>query len=68
MNIVNKTVEDIENEMKDLYPKKELAYIDYSENSGDNSGIRERLWYEFEDYRNRWNKLVKQRKSLLEKV
>jgi len=65
---VNKTVEDIENEMKDLYPKKELAYIDYSENSGDNSGIRERLWYEFEDYRNRWNKLVKQRKSLLEKV
>ena len=66
MNQVDKRiVEDIENEMRDLYPKKELAYMDYSENTGDTSGLRERLWYEFEDYKNRWNKLVIERKELL---
>ena len=63
-----KTIEDIEQEMKDLHPKKELAYMDYCDNTGDNSGLRERLWDEFEQYRDRWNELVEERlKTLIER-
>lgn len=61
-----RTVKDIEQELKDLYPKKELAYLDYLDNTGDNSGLRERFWDEFDNYRNQWNKLVKERKELIE--
>ena len=60
-----RTVEDIENEMRELHPKKELAYLDYCDNTGDTSGLRERLWSEFERYRNRWNVLVEERKLSL---
>ena len=59
-----KTIDDIEKEMKELYPKKELAYIDYLDNTGDNSGLRERLWSEFERHRDRWNDLVAERKKM----
>jgi hypothetical protein len=62
---MERTVWDIENEMRELYPKKEIAYIDYSENIGDTSGLRERLWNKFEQYRNQWNGLVKERKRIL---
>lgn len=66
--MTERTIEDIENEMRELHPKKELAYMDYLDNTGDNSGLRERLWDEFERYRNRWNELVVLRKKLLKEV
>lgn len=62
---MDKTVEDIENGMRDLFPKKELAYMDYLDNTGDTSGVRERLWDEFETYRKQWNALVIERKELI---
>jgi len=65
---VEKIVEDIEKEMTELYPKKELAYMDYLDNTGDNSGLRERLWREFEQYQDTWNKLVKHRKEVLKRI
>jgi len=63
--MTERTVKEIENEMRELYPKKEMAYLDYSENTGDNSGFRERLWDEFSRYRDRYNELVIERKKLL---
>lgn len=52
--------------MKDLYPKKELAYIDYHDNAGDvDTGGR--LWKEFEVLKDEWNKLCVERKALLKK-
>ena len=64
--MIERTVESIENEMRELRPKKELAYLDYQDNTGDSSGLRERLWDEFEHLRDRWNKLVDERKRLLD--
>jgi len=64
--VTPRSIQDIENEMRELYPKKELAYIDYSENTGDTSGICDRLWGEFEVLRDRWNTLVDERKELVE--
>ena len=60
-----RTVEDIETEMCRLFAKKEIAYVDYFDNTGDTSGLRERLWDEFSKYRDRWNDLVVERKELL---
>lgn len=60
-----RTIDDIENEMRDLYPKKELAYLDYLDNTGNNSGLRERLWKEFKQCQNQWNAFVGERKKLL---
>ena len=63
-----RTIKDIEKELTELYPKKELAYIDYRDNIGSNDeAFRGRLWREFDDYRNKWNKLVEERKVLLER-
>lgn len=59
-----RTIDDIENEMRDLYPKKELAYLDYLDNTGNNSGSRERLWEEFKRCQDRWNAFVGERKKL----
>ena len=56
---------DIENEMRELQPRKELAYIDYSENTGSDDDTRDRLWREFDRLRERWNTLVEERKALL---
>lgn len=61
-----RTVEQIEKEMRELYPKKEVAYQDYRDNTGD-SELAPRLWSEFNEYRNQWNKLVAERKLLLGK-
>ncbi|KKM94775.1 hypothetical protein LCGC14_1194870 [marine sediment metagenome] len=53
------TIKDIEKELTDLYPKKELAYQDYRDNSGSNDDeLRNRLWGDFKVYRDQWNKLV----------
>lgn len=60
----DKSLQDIENEMKDLRPEKELAYIDYAENAG-NSWLRDQLWNRFESLQNDWNNLVKLREKLL---
>ena len=62
-----KKIQDIEKEMTSLYPEKELAYMDYLDNTGDNSGFRERLWDEYETLRDRWNKLVLERRTILKK-
>lgn len=62
---MKRAVEDIEDEMRELYLKKEIAYLDYSENMGNTSGLRERLWEEFKQYRNLWNDLVEERKRIL---
>ncbi len=59
-----RTINNIEKEMKELYPKKELAYIDAQDNRGDSETFN-RLWEEFEDYKRQWNKLVEKRKVLL---
>lgn len=64
--MTDRTIEDIENEMRELYPKKELAYIDYRENTGD-SETADRLFAEFRQYRDKWNALVEERKELLER-
>ena len=60
-----RTIDNIEKEMLDLHPKKELAYMDYLDNTGNTSGLRERLWDEFERYCDMWNVLVNERKRLL---
>lgn len=52
--------------MKDLYPKKELAYIDYSDNIGDKDTARQ-LWDEFVELKDKWNRLCVERKTLLKK-
>ena len=62
--VKKRTVKSIEKEMTELYPKKELAYIDYRDNAGDEE-TGPRLFQEFEAYRNRWNQLVTERKALL---
>ncbi len=59
-----RTIDIIEKEMEDLHSKKELAYLDYRDNSGGDDFIRERLWAGFEHYRNRWNELVKEHLAL----
>ena len=61
---MKKNVKEIEKQLEELYPKKEVAYQDYRDNSGDSS-IRDRLWSEFVEYRDEWNELVEQRKKLL---
>lgn len=59
-----RTLKEIEQEMKELYPKKELTYIDAQDNRGDSETF-DRLWREFNNYRNQWNKLVAERKKIL---
>lgn len=66
MSRKNKRIKAIEKELRELYPKKELAYQDYRDNAGDEE-TGSRLWCEFTEYRNRWNKLVDERKVLLKK-
>ena len=61
-----RTVKDIEKEMIELRPKKNVAYEDYLDNTGDEE-LANRLWGEFLEYRNRWNDLVAERKTLLKK-
>ena len=62
-----RTVKDIEKEMTELYGKKELAYIDYTDNAG-NVDTARRLWWEFVEYRDEWNKLVAERKAVLKRT
>ena len=63
-----RTIKDIEKELTGLYPKKEIAYQDYRDNTGSNdAGFRNRLWREFKEYQNQWNNLVDERKMLLNK-
>ena len=64
--MAEKTIQDIEKEMKEIHPEKELAYMDYCDNTGDNTGLREHLWDKYDDLRNRWNVLVVIRKKLLD--
>ena len=61
-----KRIKAIEKELRELYPKKELAYIDYTDNAGD-AETGGRLWCEFTEYRDKWNKLVDERRTLLKK-
>ena len=63
-----KTVGEIEGKLKDLYPRMQLAYLDYRDNTGDNTGLRERLWAEYKYYEGHWNKLVDERYTLLNKA
>lgn len=63
MNKKKRTIKNIEKEMSELYPKKELAYIDYTDNRGDED-IRNQLWGEFIPLRDKWNKLVAERKAI----
>lgn len=60
-----KDIQNIESEMEKLYPQKELAYIDYKDNAGDEE-TADRLFVEFKILRDKWNKLVAKRKVLLE--
>ena len=47
-----RTKRKIKKEMKELYPRKELAYMDAKENQSD------RLWDDFRSLRDQWNILV----------
>ena len=51
-----RTKREIEKEMRELFPKKELAYMDARQNEG--GGIADRMWMEFRTLRDRWNDLV----------
>ena len=63
---MKRTIKKIEAELTELYPKKELAYIDYTDNRGD-SETAEQLYDEFKVLRDEWNSLVAERKELLKK-
>ena len=60
-----RTVKDIENEMTELRPEKDLAYEDYRDNSGDKE-TGTRLFGEFRVLRDKWNSLVAERKKIME--
>ena len=61
---MKRKVKEIEAEMSELYYKKELAYIDYSDNKGD-SETAEYLFDAFKVLRDKWNRLVAERKKLI---
>lgn len=61
-----KNISEIERELQELYSRKELAYLDYTDNTGNTSGLRERLWNECVRLNDYWNTLVVERKRLLE--
>lgn len=63
--MLKRTISEIERELQELYPKKELAYLDYVDNTGNTSGLRERLWNEFVQLKTHWNILIVERKRLL---
>ena len=62
--MADRTPEDIEKELKELHPKKELAYIDYTENAG-SSSHREMFWNRYKNLQDRWNELVALRNGML---
>ena len=64
---MRRTVREIEKEMTLLYPKKELAFIDYHDNMGDKE-LSSRLYDEFDRLRIQWNKLVAERKEAQRKA
>jgi len=57
---INRTLKQNTKEMRELQPKKDLAYIDAS----DNVGV-DYLWDEFRAYRDKWNELAAERRKLL---
>lgn len=60
-----RTKQEIEKEMEELLPKKELAWIDYQDNSGGDEDTKEHLIQTFREYRDRWNRLVAERKQVI---
>lgn len=60
-----RSLEEIEDEMMVLYPKKTMARIDFEENSGDNTGLRDRLYREYKQYADHWNALVDERNAVI---
>lgn len=65
---IKQRIKEIEKEMKELFPKKEMAYNDYINNVGSDELTYDHLWEEFRELRDRWNRLVVERKELLEKT
>jgi len=55
---MSESIMDIYKEMREVFPKKELAYMDYTENTGADRDFRERMWDEFTSLRDYWNSLL----------
>lgn len=64
--MAGRTPQDIEKELRELHPKKEIAYMDYMDNTG-SSSHRDMFWDIYKDYQDRWNELVTLRNGLLGK-
>ena len=60
-----KSLTEIEAEMTELYPKKEIAKIDYFENVGSQEELRDRFLIEYEKFAEQWNALVDERRRIL---
>ena len=55
----------IEDELRNLNPRVELAYMDYLDNTGSGE-YADWFFKEYDVLRKRWNELVRQRKALLD--
>ena len=64
MKMAGRTVSEVEKEMKIIYPEKELAYMDYTENAG-SSSHRDRFWNNYKCLQRKWNSLVRERYTVL---
>jgi len=60
-----RSLTEIEAEMTELYPKKEIAKIDYFENVGSQEELRDRFLIEYKKFAEQWNALVDERRRIL---